>query len=62
MKTKLAKAINNFLEPMRERRTHFEARSTIVDEIIAQGNERMRAEAAATMERVREAMGMGYFR
>ena len=62
VKTKLAKAINNFLEPMRERRAHFESRAGIVDEIIAQGNERMRAEAAATMELVREAMGMGYFR
>jgi tryptophanyl-tRNA synthetase len=46
---------------MRERRAHLEARPGIVDEILAEGNRRMRAEAAATMELVREAMGMGYF-
>ena len=61
VKTKLAKAINNFLAPMRERRAHFEARTAIVDEIIAEGNRRMRKEAAATMALVRDAMGMRYF-
>jgi tryptophanyl-tRNA synthetase len=62
VKTKLAKAINDFLEPLRERRAHFEARPGIVDEIIAAGNRRMRAEAAATMELVHSAMGLTYFR
>ncbi|HEY0305732.1 MAG TPA: tryptophan--tRNA ligase [Longimicrobiales bacterium] len=62
VKTKLAKAINNFLHPMRERRAHFESRSNIVDEIIQAGNERMRAEAKETMELVRETMGMNYYR
>lgn len=62
VKTKLARALNNFLEPMRERRAHFEARATIVDDILAEGNRRMRSEAEHTMALVREAMGMGYFR
>ncbi len=62
VKTKLAKAINNVLAPMRERRAHFESRASIVDEIILAGNARMRAEANTTMELVREAMGMGYFK
>jgi tryptophanyl-tRNA synthetase len=62
VKTKLAKAINNFLAPMRERRAHFESRAAIVDEIIIAGNERMRAEARATMELVRNAMGLAYYK
>jgi tryptophanyl-tRNA synthetase len=62
VKTKLANAINNFLEPIRERRAQLESRGHQVDEILAEGNRRMRAEAAQTMERVREAMGMSYFR
>jgi tryptophanyl-tRNA synthetase len=62
VKTKLAKAINDFLEPMRARRAEFEARPRIVDEIIAEGNRRMRAEAVETMRLVRDAMGLTYFR
>ena len=62
VKTKLATAINNFLDPMRERRAHFESRAHEIDDIIAAGNERMRAEARETMGRVRDAMGMTYFR
>jgi tryptophanyl-tRNA synthetase len=62
VKTKLAKAINNFLAPMRERRAHFESRATIVDEIIIAGNERMRAEARVTMQIVRDAMGLAYYK
>ena len=62
VKTKLANAVNNFLEPIRERRAHFEARAHEVEDILAEGNRRMRAEAKETMERVREAMGMNYFR
>lgn len=62
VKKKLAKAVNEFLEPIRERRAAFEKKSGLVNEIIAAGNERMRAEARATMEIVRDAMGMKYFR
>ncbi|MGQ0814589.1 MAG: tryptophan--tRNA ligase [Gemmatimonadota bacterium] len=62
VKKKLAKAINSVLEPMRERRAAFEARAHEVDDIIAQGNRRMRAEAKQTMEIVRTAMGLVYFR
>ena len=62
VKTKLATALNNFLEPMREKRAHFEAKPALVDEILHAGNERMRAEARETMRLVREAMGLSYFR
>lgn len=62
VKTKLAKAVNDFLEPMRERRAHFESRATMIDEIIAEGNRRMQKEAEATMRVVRDAMGLNYYR
>ena len=62
VKTKLAKAVNDFLEPMRERRAHFESRPSLVDEIIADGNRRTRNVAVETMRQVRDAMGLTYFK
>ncbi len=61
VKKKLARAVNAFLEPLRERRAAFEARAGLVDEILAEGNRRMREVAAETMARVRAAMGLTYF-
>ncbi len=58
VKERLAAAINAFLEPMRQRRADYAAQPRLVDEILAAGNERMRAEGKETMELVREAMGL----
>lgn len=62
VKQKLARALNGFLEPIRERRAYYEGRPTLVVEILEAGNRRVRGIAAETMERVREAMGLTYFR
>ena len=62
VKKKLAKALNTFLEPVRQRRAEYSRKPRIVDEILAEGNRRTRAEAKLTMERVRDAMGLTYFR
>lgn len=62
VKRKLARALNAFLDPIRERRAEFAAREGLIEEILHAGNSRMRAIARETMERVREAMGMTYFR
>lgn len=62
VKRKLARALNAFLEPIRERRAELETRAGVVAEILHRGNERMRGVAAETMEQVREAMGLTYFR
>lgn len=62
VKKKLARALNAFLEPMRERRAELEARPRLVEDLLAAGNARMREVARDTMERVREAMGIVYFR
>ena len=58
VKTKLAKAINDFLDPIRERRAVYEANPALVVERLEEGTRKMRKEAAATMQVVREAMNM----
>lgn len=58
VKKKLTIAINNFLDPIRERRARYSARPEIVDEILAAGTARYRAEAQETMRLVRDAMGL----
>ena len=62
VKRKLAAAINNFLEPIRERRAHYEARPGLVEEIIRAGSERARTETQETLRKVKDAMGLTYFR
>lgn len=62
VKTKLFEALEGFLAPIRERRAQFETRPALIDEILHAGNVRMRAVARETMERVRSAMGLDYFR
>jgi tryptophanyl-tRNA synthetase len=60
VKTKLAKAINAFLEPIREKRAYYLAHPTIPQDVLASGIRRMQAEAKATMELVREKTGLSY--
>jgi tryptophanyl-tRNA synthetase len=58
VKQRLAQAINQFLEPIRERRARFEAQPGVVDDILLQGARRARALAGETMGQVRDAMGL----
>lgn len=58
VKRKLSKALNNFIEPLRERRASYGQRPAEVDEILAEGTRRARGVARETMERVRDAMGL----
>lgn len=62
VKTKLFRAIEAFLEPVRERRTFFEQRPHLVEEILHHGNEVMRRIGADTIARAYEAIGLTYFR
>jgi tryptophanyl-tRNA synthetase len=62
VKKKLARALNQFLEPVRERRAWFEQQRGLVEDLLAEGNRKTRALADETMARVREAMGLTYFR
>ena len=58
VKRKLARAINKFLEPMRERRAHYETQPEQIEEILTSGIRRMRQESDETTRLVREAMGL----
>lgn len=58
VKKKLAKAINEFLDPIRERRTRFEMDADLVNDILTQGTRQAHLQALETMEFVREAMGI----
>jgi tryptophanyl-tRNA synthetase len=60
VKTKLARALNAMLEPMRQRRAEVLGRPGYVDEVLFEGSRRARVHAAETMERVREAMKIAY--
>jgi tryptophanyl-tRNA synthetase len=62
VKKKLFVALERFLEPVRERRAEFEGTPEVVDDILARGNRVMREVAKETMTRVREAIGLTYFR
>jgi tryptophanyl-tRNA synthetase len=62
VKKKLAKALNAFLDPIRERRSYYEERPTLLDEIIQAGSERTRQVATDTLAQARNAMGINYFR
>ena len=58
VKEKLARAINGFLDPVRERRARYEAQPGLIEEILHSGIRRMRQESDETMRVVREAMGL----
>jgi tryptophanyl-tRNA synthetase len=58
VKTKLAKAMNAMLEPMRERRRDIKPER--VREIAVEGSRKARAIAQQTMERVRDAVKLRY--
>ncbi|MBI4770523.1 MAG: tryptophan--tRNA ligase [Chloroflexi bacterium] len=60
VKRRLARALNAFLEPFRERRVYFQAHPLQLQDVLVQGIRRMQAEARQTMESVREATGLCY--
>jgi tryptophanyl-tRNA synthetase len=62
VKQRLSRALNAFLDPLRERRARYETQPKLVEEIIGSGSERARREAQETLRRAREAMGLTYFR
>jgi len=58
VKQHLLEALNEFLDPIRDRRAKFMRTPSIVEDILIAGTKRMRDEAIETMSLVREAMGM----
>lgn len=60
VKEKLAMALNTFLAPIREKRSYYESRPLLLEDVIRTGIRRMQAEAKETMRLVREATGLDY--
>jgi tryptophanyl-tRNA synthetase len=60
VKTKLASALNAYLEPLRERRREVVARPAQIREIAIEGSRKARVIAHETMERVRDAVRLRY--
>jgi tryptophanyl-tRNA synthetase len=60
VKKKLATALNARLDPIRERREAVLAKPDRLREILFEGSKRARAEAAITMQRVRDAVKISY--
>jgi len=61
-KAQLTSALEQMLAPMRERRAIYEAKPGSVDEILMAGTTRAREIARQTMQEVREAMSLDYFK
>ncbi len=59
VKAKLIVALNEFLDPIRERRKIFENEKGLVEEIIYNGTEKMNEISQATLKEMRSAMGLG---
>jgi tryptophanyl-tRNA synthetase len=62
VKKRLARALNEFLEPIRERRARWAADPKRIEEILIEGSRVARREAQATLHLSIERMGMDYFR
>ena len=60
VKTKLARALNAYLDPIRERRAAVLSKPDRLREILFEGSRRARAIAADTMARVRHAVKISY--
>jgi tryptophanyl-tRNA synthetase len=59
-KRKLAKALNDFLDPIRERRAHYQARPDDVRAALAKGSIEGQRAAEETMTLVRRGLGLDY--
>jgi len=60
VKTKLARALNAYLDPIRERRAQVLSKPDHLREILFEGSRRARLVAAETMTRVRDAVKISY--
>jgi tryptophanyl-tRNA synthetase len=60
-KKQLAKNINEFLAPIREKRRYYEERPELVEKILKDGTEKTRQTARETMRKVKKAMRLDYF-
>ncbi|MCI8468876.1 MAG: tryptophan--tRNA ligase [Eggerthellaceae bacterium] len=60
LKRYVTEAVNGYLAPIRERRAALEADPGYIEDVLREGNRRANEIAEATLDQVREAMGMVY--
>ena len=60
VKEKLADALNDVLNPIRERRANILEKPDFIDEVLMDGSARARAIAVETMKEVRDAIRIAY--
>ena len=58
VKTKLYNALENFLEPIRERRAYYAEQTGFTDQLIYEGTQRAQEEARSTLMEMKKAMGL----
>jgi tryptophanyl-tRNA synthetase len=58
VKEKLVTALNQFLDPIRERRAYYASQNGLVEQVIYEGTQRASEEAAETVNLMRRAMGL----
>jgi len=61
VKEKLARALNEFLDPIRKKRKEFESQKGLVEKILEEGTKKARVEAQETLKMVKSAMKIDYF-
>lgn len=61
VKKYLAQVLNEFLEPIRKKRSEYEKQPELVEKILKEGTERARQEAQKTLAEVKKAMKLDYF-
>ena len=61
VKKYLAGILNNFLDPIRQKRAEYEGKPELVDSILKEGTRKMREEAQKTLNEVKKAMKLDYF-
>ena len=57
----LLKVLNEFLEPIRERRAYYEKHPEVVVEMLRKGTELANSEAEKTLDKMKKAMQIDYF-
>jgi tryptophanyl-tRNA synthetase len=61
VKESLTKALNDFLDPIRERRAQYDAQPDLINDILMEGTRKTREVGDETMRMVRHAMKIDYF-
>lgn len=61
VKKYLAKILNDFLDPIRKKRTEYKHQPELVEKILKEGTAKAREEAAKTLKEVKKAMKLDYF-